>query len=91
MSVASAASRPILPERALDRAVVALALALLGYGFVRLSGEVSLAQGLLFVVGGLLGVTLYHAAFGFTGGWRAFVLEGRGAGLGGGERSLAGS
>jgi len=32
-------------------------------------------------VGGLLGVTLYHASFGFTAAWRVFVFERRGAGL----------
>jgi hypothetical protein len=35
----------------------------------------------LLLVGGGLGVALYHAAFGFTGGWRAFVADRRGAGL----------
>lgn len=39
---------------------------------------VSLRQGLLFLIGGLMGVTLYHAAFGFTGGWRALVIDRRG-------------
>lgn len=31
----------------------------------------------LFVIGGLMGVALYHAAFGFTGAWRAFFTTGR--------------
>ncbi|MDZ7748704.1 MAG: YeeE/YedE family protein [Halofilum sp. (in: g-proteobacteria)] len=35
----------------------------------------------LFFVGGALGVGLYHGAFGFTGGWRRFVVHGRGAAL----------
>ncbi|MBU9263223.1 YeeE/YedE family protein [Burkholderia multivorans] len=35
----------------------------------------------LFVVGALLGVTLYHAAFGFTSAWRVLIADGRGAGL----------
>lgn len=33
------------------------------------------------LVGGLAGVGLYHAAFGFTGAWRRIVTEGRGVGL----------
>ncbi|MFW3614604.1 YeeE/YedE family protein [Billgrantia antri] len=37
--------------------------------------------GLLLVVGALLGVSLYHAAFGFTGAWRVFISERRGRGL----------
>lgn len=37
--------------------------------------------GLLMIVGGLLGVVLYHAAFGFTAAWRVFITERRGRGL----------
>lgn len=37
--------------------------------------------GLLMIVGGLLGVVLYHAAFGFTSAWRVFITERRGRGL----------
>ncbi|MFQ3786646.1 YeeE/YedE family protein [Halomonas sp. A29] len=37
--------------------------------------------GLLMVVGALLGVSLYHAAFGFTAAWRVFISERRGRGL----------
>lgn len=33
------------------------------------------------LIGGLAGVALYHAAFGFTGAWRRFARERRGAGL----------
>lgn len=39
------------------------------------------AQGALFLVGGGLGIALYHAAFGFTSAWRVFISEGRGRGL----------
>ncbi len=35
----------------------------------------------LYVVGALLGVSLYHAAFGFTSAWRVFISDGRGQGL----------
>lgn len=37
--------------------------------------------GLLMIVGGLFGVVLYHAAFGFTSAWRVFIKERRGRGL----------
>lgn len=37
--------------------------------------------GVLMVVGGLLGMVLYHAAFGFTAAWRVFIAERRGRGL----------
>ncbi len=81
MTIASAATPALLPARTLDRAVIGLAVLLFALGFWTIANDVSLNQAALFLVGGLLGITLYHAAFGFTGGWRAFVQEGRGAGL----------
>ena len=42
---------------------------------------VSPRQAALLLVGLLAGVTLYHAAFGFTTAFRVFVVEGRGAGV----------
>lgn len=38
-------------------------------------------QAVLYFIGGALGITLYHAAFGFTSAWRIFVSDRRGAGL----------
>ena len=34
---------------------------------------ISLQHSLIFIIGLLLGLTLYHASFGFTGGWRNFI------------------
>ncbi len=42
---------------------------------------VGINQALLFLVGGALGMTLYHASFGFTSSWRVFLKERRGRGL----------
>jgi uncharacterized membrane protein YedE/YeeE len=42
---------------------------------------VDIRQAVLFLVGSLLGITLYHASFGFTGGWRRLVVERRGAAM----------
>ena len=42
---------------------------------------VGLNQALLFLIGGALGMTLYHASFGFTSSWRVFIKERRGRGL----------
>lgn len=36
-----------------------------------------LRKSLLFLLGSGLGIALFHAAFGFTGGWRAFIRERR--------------
>ena len=62
------------------RVVVPAALLLFG-GALALSASVGWRLAALYLVGGALGLVLYHAAFGFTGSWRRFVAEGRGAGL----------
>lgn len=58
-----------------------VAFALLGVLTLIVGAEYGWRLAALAVVGGLLGMTLYHAAFGFTSAWRAFVFERRGAGL----------
>lgn len=57
----------------------ALALLLAGAWF--LNTTAGSRQVLLLMVGAALGLTLYHAAFGFTSAWRVFITERRGAGL----------
>jgi hypothetical protein len=64
-----------------DLKVVAVAAAILLAGSVVLSGAFSWRQGALFLLGGALGLTLYHALFGFTSAWRVFIVARRGAGL----------
>jgi uncharacterized protein len=61
--------------------VVILASAVLGAGAIALAETYGWRQGALFVLGGALGVVLYHALFGFTSAWRVFIANGRGAGL----------
>jgi uncharacterized protein len=61
--------------------VVFLASALLGAGAIALGDAYAWRQGALFLVGGALGLVLYHALFGFTSAWRVFIANGRGAGL----------
>lgn len=43
--------------------------------------ERGLNQALLVGIGALLGLSLYHASFGFTSAWRRFIQTGEGAGL----------
>lgn len=50
-------------------------------GIIAIATLVSFRQASLFLIGGLMGATLYHASFGFTGGWRKLAVERRGAGL----------
>lgn len=64
-----------------DRGTVFLVVAALLLGAVALTELVGLRQSALFLIGGLCGAALYHASFGFTGGWRRFVLERRGTAL----------
>ena len=66
---------------AVDLRAVSTALVLFVAGSVYLSRLVHWRHGALFLVGGVLGLFLYHAAFGFTSSWRVFISDRRGAGL----------
>src|SRR5580704_1623730 len=61
--------------------VIILATAVLGAGAIALGDAYTWRQGALFLLGGALGLVLYHALFGFTSAWRVFIADGRGAGL----------
>ena len=80
-STIAVSSPPVARMRPLDRAVAIGAATLLLAATIRAGQAVSAQNGLLVMVGALLGVSLYHASFGFTGGWRAFVTEGRSGSL----------
>jgi uncharacterized membrane protein YedE/YeeE len=80
MSIATTPSS--LPGRAdINARPLGIALLLIVLGALYLSQAVSAKIATLFVVGALLGISLYHAAFGFTSAWRVFIADGRGAGL----------
>jgi uncharacterized membrane protein YedE/YeeE len=71
-----------LPRRVdINPKPLGVALLLIVLGALYLSQAVSAKIAALFVVGALLGISLYHAAFGFTSAWRVFIADGRGAGL----------
>lgn len=77
-------ARLLAPDNDRHRAnptIVTTAAAVLLVGAVALSGTIAWRQGLLFLLGGALGLTLYHALFGFTSAWRVFIVARRGAGL----------
>jgi uncharacterized protein len=74
-----ASERGVAPR--INASVVILASAVLVAGAIALGDAYSWRQGALFLVGGALGVALYHALFGFTSAWRVFIADGRGAGL----------
>ena len=79
MTQASSAALPSRTDINLKPFAVSLLLILAGGWY--LAHAVGVRQAALFVVGALLGITLYHAAFGFTSAWRVFIADGRGAGL----------
>ncbi len=74
VSAPSLSAPPIQPPALL--AALALVLGTLGIG-----AGFGPRQGALFLLGGALGLVLYHAAFGFTSAWRVFITDGRGKGL----------
>lgn len=76
--LSATAPTPAAPGFSSDKAVV-LVVSIAIVAAAQLIGLlISPRQALLFLIGGLLGVTLYHASFGFTGGWRRLVVERRG-------------
>src|SRR5690606_1150779 len=79
MTQASSAALPSRIDINLKPFAVSLLLILAGGWY--LAQAVGARQAALYVVGALLGITLYHAAFGFTSAWRVFIADGRGAGL----------
>ena len=64
-----------------DTRVVGTAAVLFATGMVYLTRTVHIQQAMLFLVGGVLGLLLYHASFGFTSSWRVFIADRRGTGL----------
>lgn len=75
-----AVPQPAFPPHP-DLRVVGAAGLLLAGGALAIGGAFAWRQAALYLLGGALGVVLYHAAFGFASSWRRFVAEGRGAGL----------
>jgi uncharacterized membrane protein YedE/YeeE len=76
--IAGPMTRPVSTP-SLNRLPVAVAATIIVAGAAYLGATVSWRQSTLFLVGAAAGVVLYHAAFGFTSAWRAFVVERRGA------------
>lgn len=76
MKPSAIASAP-LPLSADAPVVLFAALGMLMLALL-LQHEFAVGQALLFLTGAGLGITLYHAAFGFTGGWRKLIRERRG-------------
>ncbi|MHA1114516.1 MAG: YeeE/YedE family protein [Alphaproteobacteria bacterium] len=65
----------------MDAAVVGIALAALIGGTIALDATYEWRHAAQYAIGGLMGLALYHAAFGFASGWRALLTDARGRGL----------
>ena len=61
----------------IDISSLILGIVLLICGLTFLYVNYSVKHFLLLIIGFGLGVSLYHAAFGFTGSWRKFINEKR--------------
>ncbi len=80
---AAAGNRTPLPlDASRINALAAIGAGLFLLGFALWLGQtVSARQGVLFLIGGALGFSLLHAAFGFTAAFRDFLTAGRGRGI----------
>ncbi len=74
-------NQEILNQTRIDKPSLTLGMALLICGLAFLFINYSLKHSLLLIIGFGLGVSLYHAAFGFTGSWRNFILKRNGNGI----------
>ena len=75
-------TRPMSPEMPGPKIwVIGCAAILLLGGMAMLGDAYGWRHAALYAVGGALGIVLYHATFGFTSAWRAFLVDGNGAGL----------
>ena len=77
------------PASTIDARVVSMALVAFVIGSLYLRQIVHWQHAALFLVGGVLGLVLYHAAFGFTSAWRVLISDRRGAGVRGQMLMLA--
>jgi uncharacterized membrane protein YedE/YeeE len=64
-----------------DWRISGVAAVLLLGGIAYIGSVVGGKPALLYTLGAALGLVLFHAAFGFASTWRAFLADGRGAGL----------
>ena len=81
VSQAELGPRALVARPGPDPRVVGPALLLLGGGAAAIGAAFGWRLAALYLLGGSLGLVLYHASFGFASSWRQFLVEGRGAGL----------
>ena len=75
MNQTTTAPASIMSAFPADRPVAIVASLGLVFGAAFLLYAFDTRHAALYLIGGALGAVLYHAAFGFTGTWRAFILH----------------
>jgi len=70
-----------VPAPGINWTVVLVTSIILFGGALYIGNLVPGGKPVLYLLGGAMGLALYHAAFGFTAGWRNLVVDGRGAGM----------
>ena len=65
----------------IDKSALILGMTMFVCGLIFLLISYSLKHSLLLIIGFGLGVSLYHAAFGFAGSWRNYIIEKKGNGI----------
>jgi len=82
-SLAAPTAISATPARAgiIDRPITIFAALAIIAAASAVTQAVDLRQGSLLLIGAALGLVLYHASFGFTAGWRSFILARRADGL----------
>ncbi|MBB4123802.1 YeeE/YedE family protein [Martelella radicis] len=78
MAIAQPTASDTLKSPAPDRGTALVLILIFVLGEVLIASAAGARQSALFLIGGVMGVTLFHAAFGFTGGWRRFSVHRRG-------------
>ncbi len=74
-------NQKIPSQSRIDKSGLILGMTLLICGLIFLLISYSLKHSLLLIIGFGLGVSLYHAAFCFTGSWRNYIIEKKGNGI----------
>jgi|TARA_R110000751_G_scaffold63465_1_gene130924 uncharacterized membrane protein YedE/YeeE len=70
-----------MPRFTFDRGPAAICAVIFVAVALIIAQAVNLHQMVVYLIGGVLGLALYHASFGFTGGWRRLAVERRGRGM----------
>ena len=77
----SVETQQLIDRPEINWSVVIVSSLLLFGGVLYIGNIIPNGKPWLYLLGGIMGIALYHAAFGFTAGWRNFVKDGRGAGI----------